>query len=146
MDWMLENVFTEIILWLTVAMCKTDTSSRLTKFNRALSEVDRRHSRRHKKGTDFCRLKKYKGKRERGKWLWKTLVNLNLGSRSGQEAAPLQTPPSHRRGARCPCPARRPAEPGQPGTPTTPAQIVPLRTTSNKANRILGCITVKLSL
>lgn len=23
MDWMLENMFTEIVLWLTVAMCKT---------------------------------------------------------------------------------------------------------------------------
>lgn len=23
MDWMFENMFTEIILWLTVAMCKT---------------------------------------------------------------------------------------------------------------------------
>lgn len=37
-------------------------SSRLTKFNnRALSKVDSCHSHGHKKGTDFCHLKK-KGK------------------------------------------------------------------------------------
>lgn len=42
-------------------------SSRLTKFNRALSEADRRHSRRRKKGTDFCHLKKKKTKQGSGK-------------------------------------------------------------------------------